>query len=59
MIGIVANTPAIVLLHKDLRNVPTSDNLALGGWTDPWFLPSPAVYDPEVYYWENPAQHTT
>ncbi|HEY8789931.1 MAG TPA: hypothetical protein VIM10_12480 [Actinopolymorphaceae bacterium] len=59
MIGIVANTPAIVLLHSDLRNVPTSDNLALGGWTDPWFLPSPAVYDPEAYFWDNPDQHTT
>ncbi len=58
MYGIVANFPATVLQHGDLRNIPTRDNLALGGWTDPWFLPSPAVYDPETYYWDNPGQHT-
>ena len=59
MLGISANWPATVLQHGDLRNIPTRDNLALGGWTDPWFLPSPAVYDPEVFYWDNPDQHTT
>ena len=59
MYGIVANWPGTVLLHNDLRNIPTRENLALGGWTNPWFFPSPAVYDPEAYYWDNPEKHTT
>ena len=48
-----------MLQHGDLRNIPRRENLALGGWTDPWIYPSPAVYDPELYYWDNPDQHTT
>nr|WP_237742746.1 ABC transporter substrate-binding protein [Actinopolymorpha alba] len=56
--GVVANYPRIVLVRDGLKNVPTRDNLALGGWVNPWILPSPAVYDPETYYWENPAEHT-
>jgi peptide/nickel transport system substrate-binding protein len=59
MLGISANWPATVLQHADLRNIPTRENLELGGWTDPWFLPSPAVYDPETYFWDNPEKHTT
>jgi peptide/nickel transport system substrate-binding protein len=56
--GIVANYPRIVLVRDGLSNVPKRENLALGGWVNPWILPSPAVYDPETYYWENPAEHT-
>jgi peptide/nickel transport system substrate-binding protein len=56
--GVVANWPATVLLHNDLRNVPTRENLALGGFTNPWILPSPAIYDPETYFWDNPEKHT-
>lgn len=58
MTGMVANYPAPVLVGEDLRNVPKGDNLALGGWTNPWFIPSPAVYDPETYYWKNPEAHS-
>jgi peptide/nickel transport system substrate-binding protein len=58
LLGVVANTPRIVLAHGELRNVPRSENLALGGWTNPWFLPSPAAYDPETFYWSTPAAHT-
>ncbi|GAB3415002.1 ABC transporter substrate-binding protein [Flindersiella endophytica] len=58
LLGVVSNTPRIVLAHKDLRNVPRKANLALGGWTNPWFLPSPAAYDPESFFWNNPADHT-
>ncbi len=60
-LGVVANWPRIVLTKEGLKNVPTRENLkkyALGGWVNPWILPSPAVYDPETYYWENPEQHT-
>jgi peptide/nickel transport system substrate-binding protein len=57
LLGVVSNTPRIVLAHKDLRNVPRKENLALGGWTNPWFLPSPAAYDPETFFWPNPDSH--
>ncbi|MGW5362799.1 ABC transporter substrate-binding protein [Actinopolymorpha pittospori] len=56
--GTVANTPQLVLVHKDLRNVPRRDNLALGGFVNPWQHPTPAVYDPETYFWSNPDEHT-
>jgi peptide/nickel transport system substrate-binding protein len=58
MHGSVANYPRIVLAHKDLRNVPRKENLALGGFVNPWIHPTPAVYDPEAYYWDNPEEHS-
>ena len=33
------------------------ENLALGGFAAPWIHPSPAVYDPETWYWQNPESH--
>ncbi|WP_020574927.1 ABC transporter substrate-binding protein [Actinopolymorpha alba] len=56
--GSVANTPQLVLAHKDLRNVPRKENLALGGFVNPWQHPTPAVYDPETYFWSNPTEHS-
>ena len=55
--GVVANYPRIVLVRDGLKNVPTKENLALGGWVNPWILPSPAVYDPETYFWDKPDEH--
>ena len=55
--GIVADYPRIVLTRKELHNVPKKENLALGGWVNPWILPSPAVYDPELYFWDKPEEH--
>jgi peptide/nickel transport system substrate-binding protein len=55
--GVVANYPRIVLVREGLNNVPKRENLALGGFVNPWILPSPAVYDPETYYWNNPEEH--
>jgi len=55
--GIVNNYPRPVVQHPDLRNNPRRENLALGGWTNPWFLPAPATYDPETFYWDNPDSH--
>jgi peptide/nickel transport system substrate-binding protein len=55
--GVAANTPRIVLVKKGLNNVPKRDDLALGGLVNPWIHPTPAVYDPETYYWDNPAAH--
>ena len=55
--GTVANTPRVILKKKDMRNVPTKENLQLGGFANPWIHPTPSVYDVETYYWENPDQH--
>jgi len=56
--GVVANYPAIAIRHPDLHNIPAHENLALGGWTNPWIIPTPAVYDPELAFWSNPDEHT-
>ncbi|MGW5360117.1 ABC transporter substrate-binding protein [Actinopolymorpha pittospori] len=57
LMGCVANYPTVVLGRNDLRNVPRRENLALGGWTNPWHHPTPAVYDPETFFWADPTQH--
>jgi peptide/nickel transport system substrate-binding protein len=58
IMGCVANYPQVMVIKKDLRNVPRKENLALGGFVNPWIHPTPAVYDPECYYWENPEAHS-
>jgi peptide/nickel transport system substrate-binding protein len=58
--GTIANPPRIILVKKGLMNVPTRDDLlkeGLGGFVNPWIIPSPAVYDPETWYWDNPDAH--
>jgi len=55
--GSVANAPNIILVKRGLMNVPQRDNLALNGFVGPWIHPTPAVYDPETWYWDNPAAH--
>jgi peptide/nickel transport system substrate-binding protein len=55
--GTVANTPYPVLVRKGLMNVPKRDDLTLGGMVGPWIHPTPAVYDPESWYWDDPAAH--
>ncbi|HEU5314837.1 MAG TPA: ABC transporter substrate-binding protein [Chloroflexota bacterium] len=55
--GSVANPPRVVLVKKGLLNVPARTDLALGGFVNPWIHPTPAVYDPETWYWDNPAAH--
>ncbi|ACZ42436.1 extracellular solute-binding protein family 5 [Thermobaculum terrenum ATCC BAA-798] len=59
--GTVANFPRAVLVKDGLMNVPTHEDLKAwgqGGFTDPWIHPTPAVYDPEAWYWDNPEEHT-
>jgi peptide/nickel transport system substrate-binding protein len=56
--GSVANPPRIVLVKKGLTNVPRRDDLALGGFMNPWIHPTPAVYEPETWYWTDPAAHS-
>jgi peptide/nickel transport system substrate-binding protein len=58
LMGVVANYPQVVMVHEDMRNVPLRDELAQHGWVNTWIHPTPAVYDPEAYYWEHPEQHT-
>jgi peptide/nickel transport system substrate-binding protein len=62
--GTVANYPQLVLVKAGLKNVPSHDDLGpkngyQGGFVNPWVIPSPAVYDPETYYWDDPTKHTT
>ncbi|GAB3921674.1 peptide ABC transporter substrate-binding protein [Microlunatus endophyticus] len=57
-IGSTANYQNVVTKSKDLGNVPTSDNLALGGITNPWHTPTPAMYDPELWFWSDPTKHS-
>jgi len=55
--GTVANVPDVMVKKTDLKNMPLKENLALGGFADPWIHPTPAVYDPATYYWDHPDQH--
>ncbi|HVX47111.1 MAG TPA: ABC transporter substrate-binding protein [Mycobacteriales bacterium] len=56
-IGPTANYPQVITHHKDLMNVPNTKNLAQHGFVNPWVVPSPAVYDPECWFWSNPGDH--
>jgi peptide/nickel transport system substrate-binding protein len=53
----VANYPRIILVKEGLLNVPKREDLALGGFVNPWIHPTPAVYDPETWFWDDPAAH--
>jgi peptide/nickel transport system substrate-binding protein len=55
--GTVENPPQPVVVKNGLKNVPNRDNLFLGGFVSPWTHPSPAVYDPESFFWDEPADH--
>jgi peptide/nickel transport system substrate-binding protein len=58
--GTVANFPRIILVKEGLMNVPTTDDLkawGLGGFVNPWIHPTPAVYDPETWFFSNPDEH--
>ncbi len=48
-LGTVANYPRIVIVSKKLTNVPTKDQLKLGGFVNPWIIPFPAVTNTETY----------
>ncbi len=56
--GCVADWPQVIVAKTALRNVPTRENLAAGGITNPWQVPCPAIYDPETFYWDSPDQHS-
>ncbi len=48
-IGTVGDFPRIIIKSKKLRNVPTHDQLKLGGFVNPWAVPSPAITNPETW----------
>jgi peptide/nickel transport system substrate-binding protein len=51
-LGCVANMPRLLLVGNKMRNVPTRDDLATGGFGNPWILPHPAVWNTEVFWME-------
>ncbi len=53
--GSVANTPQMELVRLGLGNVPRREDLAQHGFVNDWEYPTPAAYDPEAWYWENPS----
>ena len=55
--GTVANFERVYIVKNGLMNVPKKEELALGGFTDPWIHPTPAVYDPETWFWDDPTKH--
>jgi peptide/nickel transport system substrate-binding protein len=60
-VGTINNPPRIILVKKGLMNVPTREDLlkeGLGGFVNPWIIPSPSTYDPETWYWDDPAAHS-
>jgi len=48
-IGTVANYPRIIFVSNKLTNVPQREELALGGFVNPWIIPYPAVVNTETY----------
>jgi peptide/nickel transport system substrate-binding protein len=52
-LGTVCNTPRIIIVSKNLDNVPTRDQLKLGGFCNPWIIPTPAVTNPETMSFKN------
>lgn len=54
--GTVANTPYVELVKQGLNNLPQRDDLVRHGYVEPWIHPTPAVYDPESWYWEDAAR---
>jgi peptide/nickel transport system substrate-binding protein len=55
--GSVSNAPYPFLVKNGLMNVPQQEDLALGGFCAPWIHPTPAVYDPETWFWDDPDAH--
>ena len=51
-IGTVANYPRIIIKSKDMTNVPTKEQLKLGGFVNPWIIPYPAVTNTETWSWK-------
>jgi len=54
LMGIIADIPRIVIVGNNLMNVPTDEEMPLGGWLGPWVVAQPgACTYPEQYYLES------
>ncbi len=49
-IGTVGNYPRIVVVSNKMHNVPDREDLALGGWVNPYIVPYPAITNPAQYW---------
>lgn len=56
--GYVANPANVEVVKNGLKNVPEKENLSRGGLGNPWTHPTPAVYDPEAWFWDHPKKHS-
>ena len=52
-IGTVANIPTIVVAKKNVGNVPTRDQLGLGGFTNPWIMVYFGAVYPEQFFYKD------
>jgi peptide/nickel transport system substrate-binding protein len=48
-LGTVCNTLHPIIVSKKLMNVPTKEQLKLGGFVNSWIVPYPAVTNTETY----------
>jgi phosphotriesterase-related protein len=56
--ALLADAPLAPSILWELRQDPfvNRENLALEGFVDSWTHPTPAVYDPESFYWAPDAE---
>lgn len=57
-LGVVADYPQVILVKKELQNVPRRENLFLGGQINTLDIPVPAIYEPEAWFWSDPDNHS-
>ena len=54
LLGMIADLPRIVIVGNKLENVPTHEEIPLGGWLGPWVVAEPgSVTYPEQYFLES------
>ena len=51
-IGTVNNTPRVGVVSNRMKNVPRREDLALGGFVDPWIMSYSAILNPPTFYIE-------
>ncbi len=49
-LGTVKDYPRIVIVKNNFHNVPDSEDLALGGFVNPWIMVYPAITHPAQYW---------
>ena len=49
-IGTVGNHSRAVVVSERMRNVPAKEDMPVGGFTDPWIVPFPAISMPAQYW---------